>query len=107
MLENATDLINRDRNRNYEDDVDAGLIASVPSGITSAAYRIATNMYIRMVWNQHAQGVSNENFDTSKLSSEAFTADIARDLAPYPAKPRFGFRRMRNKTQIEEDAAII
>ena len=100
----ATDLINRDRKRNYEEEVAAGTLAAVPPGIINIAYRLATNIYIRAVWNQHAQGVKNDNFDVSTLTSNVFTSDIARDLLLYPAKPKFGFRRMRSKAELEEAA---
>lgn len=103
-LEAATDLINKDRKRDYEEEVDAGERDKVPPGIVHIAYRLATNMYIRAVWNQHAQGVQSDDFDTNSLTSNVFTEDIARDLLLYPAKPRFGIRRMRNRTELSAQA---
>ncbi len=105
FLLTAKNMIDRDRNRDYEEEVNAGERSAVPPGIVNAAYRLATNMYIRAIWNQHAQGVKSDNFDTSSLTSNIFTEDISRDLLLFPAKPNFGFKRMRGRKELDELAA--
>lgn len=89
-LEEVKDLIDRDRNRDY-----AAESPDIPPGIHFIAKRIAANMVAQAVLRRDSPIIRINDYAVKMVSDEVFTPAIRRDLAVYPAKPRFSIFRIR------------
>lgn len=85
-IEEATDLINEDRGRDYQKEVDSGIRDKVPAGIRSITERIVGNMISRAILRRETPIVQNEDFEINMTTDEIFTDSIKSDLARYPMK---------------------
>lgn len=103
MLLDAKETIDLDRRRDFNAEP-----GPVPRGIEGAAYRIASNAIIIARERQHMRDVQRDKpLETGTLVSQAFTADIARDLLLYPAGLNFRMKRVRTRRQIEDAATNV
>ena len=89
-LEQATDMINQDRGRDFFD-----ANGNAPRGIENIAYRLAANMVIRQKARQNVLNVSRLDYNNEMATSDIFTWHIARDLLMWPAAPKLGIMRVR------------
>lgn len=83
-LEEATDLINQDRGRDYEAE------GQVPSGIHHIAKRIVGNMVSVVMVRRESPVVKYNDWNINLVKDDVFTSAIKKDLKMYPRKARFG-----------------
>ena len=88
------DLINNDRNRNYDTEVLAGERLEVPPGIHQIALRMMANLIGYAVVRRDTPIVRISDFNVQQIDDKIFTPDLKRDLSIYPAKAKFRFLRV-------------
>lgn len=93
-IEDATDIINEDRNRDYEKEVLDGKREKVPAGIKNIAERMVSNMVAKMILRRQTPITQNEDFEVTMTSDEVFTDSIKKDLARYPMKSTLNIFRV-------------
>lgn len=87
-LVSIKDFIDRNRNRDYSQEVVNGEIAVVPPGINNIALRAASNM-ASIALLRRESSVQRIDIIVRLKSEEIFSPALLKDLALYPAKPRF------------------
>lgn len=90
-LDEATDLINLDRKRDYEAEAAAEGGNPVPAGIHSIARRIVGNMVSIAMLRRETPVIKVGEWSLNLVNDDVFTAAIRRDLKRYPKKARIGF----------------
>ena len=87
-LVSVKDFIDRNRNRNYSQELDDAEIEAIPPGIDNIAMRAACNM-AAMALLRRETSVQRVDLIQRLKGDEVFSEALLRDLANYPAKPRF------------------
>lgn len=87
-LLSVKDFIDRNRNRDYSEEVAAGDIDEVPPGIHNIALRAACNM-AAMALLRRETSVQRVDLVQRLQGDEVFSEALLHDLAQYPAAPRF------------------
>ena len=87
-LVSVKNFIDRDRNRDYTQEWLAGTITEVPYGIHNIALRAASNM-ASLALLRRETSVQRVDIMTRLKGDEVFSEALHRDLAKFPAKPRF------------------
>ncbi len=82
-LEEATSLINQDRQRDYEAE------GNVPDGIHSIAKRIVGNMVSIAMVRRESPVVKIGDWSVNLVKDDVFTSAIKKDLKMYPKKAKF------------------
>ena len=82
------DFINRNRNRDYFQDVENDDIEAIPPGINNIALRAACNM-AAMALLRRETAVQRVDLVQRLKGDEIFSPALLHDLAQYPSKPRF------------------
>ena len=83
-LEQVTEFINQDRNRNYLEE------GNVPKGIDNIAERMASVMIRNAQRQRSGSVVQIDDREIIIDDGSVFGARIMKDLRRYPRKPRFG-----------------
>lgn len=87
-LVSVKDFIDRNRYRNYSQEVEDDEITEVPPGIHNIALRAACNM-AAMALLRRETSVQRVDLIQRLKGDEVFSQALLHDLAQYPAKPRF------------------
>jgi len=87
-LVSVKDFIDRNRNRNYSQELDDADIEEIPPGIHNIALRAACNM-AAMALLRRETSVQRVDLIQRLKGDEVFSQALLHDLAQYPAKPRF------------------
>jgi hypothetical protein len=87
-LVSVKNFIDHHRNRDYTQEVLDGSITEVPYGIHNIALRAASNM-ASLALLRRETSVQRVDIMTRLKGDEVFTEALLRDLALFPAKPRF------------------
>jgi len=87
-LVSVKNFIDHSRNRDYTQEVLDGSITEVPYGIHNIALRAASNM-ASLALLRRETSVQRVDIMTRLKGDEVFTEALLRDLALFPAKPRF------------------
>jgi len=87
-LVSIKDFIDRNRNRNFTQEWVDGTITEVPYGIHNIALRAAGNMAAIALLRRETS-VQRVDIMSRLKGDEIFTPALRRDLAQFPAKPRF------------------
>lgn len=93
-LEEVTDLINQDRNRDYR------LEETIPPGIHNIAKRMVANMVAQAVLRRDTPLVKIDDFNVQMVEDKIFTDAIKADLSRYPAKAKFKITRVRSNSEV-------
>ena len=83
-LEQVTEFINQDRNRDYREG------ATVPKGIHNIAMRMVATLIRNAQRQATGSVVQIDGRDLIIDDASIFSTDILKDLRRYPRKPRFG-----------------
>jgi hypothetical protein len=86
-LVSVKDFIDRNRNRNYSQEVEDADIDEVPPGIHNIALRAACNM-AAMALLRRETSVQRVDLIQRLKGDEVFSAALLHDLSQYPPKPR-------------------
>ncbi len=91
-LEGVTDIINRDRNRDFHQEVADGDLTEVPPGIHSIAMRMAANLAGLAVLRRETPITRHDDFTSMLASDEILTPALRAELSLYPKKREFGMK---------------
>jgi len=99
----AKSFIDSNRNRDYEQEVQAGKRSEVPPGIHNVAMRIVANMIAQAAMRRDTTVVKVDDYSIQITDDKIFTSAIQQDLANFPAKLRLGISRVRGYNQFVEE----
>jgi len=80
------DLIDADRNRDYNKEVDEGKREKVPPGIENIALRMAANMVAQAQLRRETPIVRHDDYSVDMVEDKVMTNAIKNDLARFPFK---------------------
>lgn len=84
------DIIDKDRNRDYHQEVEEGKRTEVPPGINHIAMRVCANVIAQATFRRESTIVQVDDYKVQMVDDRVFTTSIRDDLKRYPRKARFG-----------------
>jgi len=84
------DIIDKDRNRDYHQEMEEGKRTEVPPGIHHIAMRVCANVVAQATFRRESTIVQVDDYKVQMVDDQVFTDAIKKDLSRYPKKPSFG-----------------
>jgi len=94
------DIIDKDRNRDYHQEVEEGKRTEVPPGIHHIAMRICANVIAQATFRRESTIVQVDDYKVQMLDDQIFTDAIKKDLSRYPKKPSFGIMVVKRTEEV-------